>query len=244
MSNDAPANREDTIQQLMTTLRQRWGENALQRLADVRSTDSQQSLPTSWTVLDAATGLNGLPRGHLTECLGQPTSGMTTFAHKVIASAQAENDIAAYIDSDQTVDPHYATRCGVNLDALLLVQPEDAKHALAIARDLITTGVIGLLVLDMGARHSTASFRRLVPALTNSASAMLVLATTSVCEQASLRLRFTREAWITNGYRVIVSIEKNKFAPPHPPVTFDLIPCDGGSNAGGNNADNGTGSTR
>jgi recombination protein RecA len=189
--------------------------------------------------LDQALGIGGVPRGHLTEILGVPTSGMTTLALKVISQAQAQGDTAAYVDLGGTFDPDYAARCQVRLARLLLARPSTGVKALEIIQDLVTSGGVGVVAFDgvshlltetSGAQTLTAALRRLLPGLTQSPCALICLTSLPVGDAptavnniprsalssfATVRLWLQKEHWLYQrkrlwGYQAQVQIAKNK----------------------------------
>jgi recombination protein RecA len=105
-------------------------------------------IPTGSIALDVALGIGGLPRGRVVEVYGPESSGKTTVALHVIANAQKSGDICAFIDAEHALDPEYAKKLGVDIDALLVSQPDNGEQALEIADMLIRSGAIGLIVID------------------------------------------------------------------------------------------------
>ncbi|MBN8454148.1 MAG: DNA recombination/repair protein RecA, partial [Candidatus Accumulibacter sp.] len=135
------------LQQTLWDLQKRFGDQAIGTLG-ARGT-SATALATRFPELDTALGAGGIPDRGLTELIGVPTSGMTTLALRIAASAHADGAPVVYLDGAGTFDPDYAARCGVDPDRLLLVQPEDAAQALLIARDCARTNSVRLIVLDL-----------------------------------------------------------------------------------------------
>jgi recombination protein RecA len=105
-------------------------------------------IPTGSIALDAALGVGGVPRGRVVEIYGPESSGKTTLATHVIASAQAAGGLAAFIDAEHALDPEYAGQLGVNLDELLISQPDYGEQALEIAETLIRSGSVDVIVVD------------------------------------------------------------------------------------------------
>jgi recombination protein RecA len=106
------------------------------------------SIPTGSLTLDAALGIGGVPRGRVVEIFGPESSGKTTVALHIIAEAQKKGGYAAFIDAEHALDPQYATNLGVNLDELLVSQPDTGEQALEIAEALVRSGAIDVLVID------------------------------------------------------------------------------------------------
>ena len=233
------------LRRLETTVRQiqrRWGPEAIRKLEAPKADAETPHIPTGFDKLDKALGIGGIPRSRITEILGPLTSGKTTIALKIIAHAQGLKDKAAYIDLSQTFDPDYAFRCGVDLTKLLIVQPNSAREALAIANSLVLSKSLGVIVFDsvasmLGERPSpqlmSEALRQLIGCLADSACALIFL--TSLCfggpssnhnypsgfalsHYASVRLLVERERWIRRygdirGYGAEVEVIKNKLAP-------------------------------
>lgn len=105
-------------------------------------------IPTGCLTLDLALGVGGLPRGRVVEIFGPESSGKTTVALHVIAEAQKRGGYAAFIDAEHALDPHYASRLGVNIEELLVSQPDTGEQALEIAEALVRSGAIDVLVID------------------------------------------------------------------------------------------------
>ncbi|HJZ49450.1 MAG TPA: hypothetical protein VKE41_19870 [Roseiflexaceae bacterium] len=139
--------RSATLQQLITTIQRRWGARALRRLGQTTN-DSIPVIATGFVELDAALGIGGVPRGRVTEFLGTPTSGMSTIVLTLMARAQAQGDVVAYMDLSRTFDPEYAASVGVDLAALLLIRPPTATDALELLHALVASGGVGVLVVD------------------------------------------------------------------------------------------------
>ena len=106
------------------------------------------SIPTGSIALDLALGVGGIPRGRITEIFGPESSGKTTVCQHVIAEAQRRGGIAAFIDVEHALDPGYARACGVNVDELLVSQPDTGEQALEITETLIRSGGVDIVVLD------------------------------------------------------------------------------------------------
>jgi len=106
------------------------------------------TIPTGSLALDAALGIGGVPRGRVVEIFGPESSGKTTVALHIIAEAQKKGGYAAFIDAEHALDPQYATNLGVNLDELLVSQPDTGEQALEIAEALVRSGAIDVLVID------------------------------------------------------------------------------------------------
>jgi recombination protein RecA len=107
-----------------------------------------EAIPTGSIALDLALGIGGVPRGRIVEIYGPESSGKTTLAQHIIAEAQKLGGVAAYVDAEHAFDPLYAERCGVNLDDLLISQPDTGEQALEITETLVRSGAIDVVVVD------------------------------------------------------------------------------------------------
>jgi len=125
----------------------RYGEGAIMRLGEAQHM-VVESIPTGSLSLDIALGIGGIPRGRITEIFGPESSGKTTICQHIVAEAQNMGGLAAYIDMEHALDPSYATRCGVNINDLLISQPDTGEQALEIAETLVRSGAIDIVVID------------------------------------------------------------------------------------------------
>ena len=107
-----------------------------------------EAIPSGSLSLDLALGVGGIPRGRITEIFGPEASGKTTLGQHVIAEAQRLGGIAAYIDVEHALDPNYASRCGVNVDDMLISQPDAGEQALEIVEALVRSGAVDVIVID------------------------------------------------------------------------------------------------
>ncbi len=144
------ATKDDKMKALETALSQierQFGKGAVMRMGG-GSRVKVGIIPTGSIALDAALGVGGVPRGRVVEIYGPESSGKTTLALHVIANAQRSGGLAAFIDAEHAMDPEYASRLGVNLDDLLISQPDFGEQALEIAETLIRSGSIDVIVID------------------------------------------------------------------------------------------------
>ena len=147
---EAPAPADDKKKALETALHQiekNYGKGAVMRLGD-RPEMNVDAIPTGSLALDAALGIGGLPRGRIVEVYGPEASGKTTLALHAVAEAQKKGGEAAFIDVEHALDPVYARALGVDVDALLVSQPDTGEQALEIAEALIRSGAIDIVVVD------------------------------------------------------------------------------------------------
>ena len=132
---------------VMSQIRKEFGEMAIMRLGD----QEIQEIPvisTGAVSLDMALGVGGLPRGRIVECYGQESSGKTPLALHVVANAQKAGGVAAFIDAEHALDPQYAKKIGVNLDDLIVSQPNSGEEALTICEQLVKSGALDVVVVD------------------------------------------------------------------------------------------------
>jgi len=137
------ANIEDTIRAIQA----KFGEGAIMKLGD-KPKVGIDAIPTGSIGLDYALGVGGLPRGRIVEIFGPESSGKTTLTLHVIAEAQKLGGICAFVDAEHALDPDYARRLGVNVDELLISQPDTGEQALEITESLVRSGKIDVLVID------------------------------------------------------------------------------------------------
>ena len=129
-------------------LEKQFGKGAIMRLGDDSAVMKVLSISTGSMALDFALGVGGRPRGRVTEIYGPESSGKTTLALHVIAEAQKEGGIAAIVDAEHAFDPSYARKLGVDINALLISQPESGEQALSIVETLVRSGAIDVVVVD------------------------------------------------------------------------------------------------
>ena len=118
------------------------------RLGEDRAAVQIDAIPTGSLALDDALGVGGIPRGRIIEVYGAESSGKSTLSYHIMAEAQKLGGTAAYIDAEHALDPGYSARCGVNLDDLLLSQPDSAEQALEICEYLVRSSAVDLVVID------------------------------------------------------------------------------------------------
>jgi len=126
----------------------KFGKGSLMRLGEHANIGSMPSIPTGSIALDAALGIGGVPRGRIVEIYGPESSGKTTLALQILAEAQAAGGIVAFIDAEHALDPAYAARLGVDIDDVLISQPDTGEQALEICDMLVRSGVIDVIAID------------------------------------------------------------------------------------------------
>ena len=135
------------LDDVLKTIRKEFGEMSVLRLGDAAD-KSVEAISTGALSLDLALGVGGLPRGRIVECYGHESSGKTTLALHVVANAQKAGGVAAFIDAEHALDPGYARRIGVNLDDLVVSQPNSGEEALTICEQLAKSGAVDVVVVD------------------------------------------------------------------------------------------------
>jgi recombination protein RecA len=133
--------------ELLSSMQEKFGEGAIMKLGDVSKVDVSV-IPTGSFSLDLALGVGGLPRGRITEIFGPESSGKTTLALNVVAQAQKQGGKAAFIDAEHAMDPEYASKLGVNVNELLISQPDSGEEALNILESLVKSGMLSVIVVD------------------------------------------------------------------------------------------------
>jgi recombination protein RecA len=139
--------RDKALEMAMSQIDKHFGKGSVMRMGEKAHMDVE-SVPTGALALDLALGVGGLPRGRIVEIYGPESSGKSTLAMHVVAEAQRNGGVAAYIDAEHAMDPVYARAIGVNVDELLISQPDTGEQALEIADMLIRSGAIDVLVVD------------------------------------------------------------------------------------------------
>lgn len=236
------------LEMTVNAIQARYGQLALRPLKSQKHTIPHIS--TGFPLLDNALGIGGLPRGHITELVSIPSSGTATIVLNVVAQAQAEG-LAIYLDVDQNFDPPTAAQLGVNLERLVLIEPDSWREACAIMRDFVLQGHTSVLVFDAPAhvlwqsryaRTLSAALDRLVSPLSKTSCILLFLLTlmpdtshpapnqaihSALAHYAAIRLLVYRIHWLyggrdIRGYEAKVYIAKNKLAASTNPVNLTI----------------------
>ncbi len=147
VTEKALADRGRAVDAAILTIEKQFGRGSIMKLGS-RERQAVDSIPTGSIALDLALGVGGIPRGRITEIFGPESSGKTTVCQHVIAEAQRKGGIAAFIDVEHALDPAYARACGVNVDELLVSQPDTGEQALEITETLIRSGGVDIVVVD------------------------------------------------------------------------------------------------
>ena len=148
MNDEAKKAREDALKNAMKQIEKDYGKGSMMRLGDASAKMNVEVIPTGILPLDIALGVGGVPRGRIIEIYGPESSGKTTVTLHMIAQAQKMGGIAAFIDAEHALDPIYAKKLGVDIDNLLVSQPDTGEQALEIAEALVRSGAIDIIVID------------------------------------------------------------------------------------------------
>jgi len=144
----AAANRQRDLDAAISSITKAYGEGSIMRLGDAQALKQISVIPTGALGLDLALGVGGLPRGRVVEIFGPESSGKTTLMLHVIANAQKAGGLAAFIDAEHALDPGYAKKLGVNLEDLLVSQPDSGEEALTICETLARSNALDVIVID------------------------------------------------------------------------------------------------
>lgn len=144
MANDE---KEKALNNAVKRIEKQFGKGSIMRLGDTSTLDVD-AIPTGALPLDVALGVGGIPRGRIIELYGNESSGKTTLGLHIIAEAQKMDGIAAFIDAEHALDPKYAENLGVNIDNLLISQPNNGEEALEITEALIRSNAVDLVIVD------------------------------------------------------------------------------------------------
>jgi hypothetical protein len=210
------------LESVIAAIQKKWGANAIRKASDQQV---PHYLSTGYPTLDTFVD-GGLLRGGITEIVGQPTSGMTTLALKIMAMAQSQGDGVVYIDLASAFDPASARYCGVNISDLMLIR-DDFESAAALLYDIIITSNVGVLVFNSLPKLSSQqhlalakTLNRLMPFLTHSHCVLLFLTLadstpSSISQYANLRLLTTFDRWLladndVQGYQTVITVLKYK----------------------------------
>lgn len=140
--------REKMIEVTKAEIVKKFGDGSIMRYGDGGPELEVEAIPTGALALDAALGIGGVPRGRIVEIYGPESSGKTTLSLEILAEAQAMGGVAAFIDAEHALDPTYAARIGVDIDEVLISQPDTGEQALEICDMLVRSGAIDVVVID------------------------------------------------------------------------------------------------
>lgn len=143
----ASVDKSKAIESALANIEKKFGKGSIMRLGE-KPHEEIGAISTNCLSLDAAIGVGGFPRGRIIEVYGPESSGKTTLALQVVASAQKQGGVAAYIDAEHALDPEYAEKLGVNIDEMLISQPDSGEQALEIAETLVRSASVDVIVVD------------------------------------------------------------------------------------------------
>jgi recombination protein RecA len=152
-SNPTPTNdpidqsRQIALDKALGDITKRYGDGAIMRLGEAHHL-VVEAIPTGALSLDIALGIGGIPRGRITEIYGPESSGKTTICQHIVAEAQKLGGTCAFVDMEHALDPSYAARCGVNVESLLISQPDTGEQALEITETLVRSGAVDVVIID------------------------------------------------------------------------------------------------
>ena len=140
--------RDKALEAAVTQIERQFGKGSIMRMGEHAASNDISTVPTGSLALDIALGVGGIPRGRIVEIYGPESSGKTTLVYHLIAEAQRLGGVAAFIDTEHAMDPNYARNIGVNVDDLLVPQPDYGEQALEITEMLIRSGAIDIVAID------------------------------------------------------------------------------------------------
>jgi len=141
------SSRQVSLDKALSDITKRYGEGTIMRLGEAHQL-TVEAIPTGALSLDMALGVGGIPRGRITEIYGPESSGKTTLCQHIVAEAQKLGGTCAYVDMEHALDPLYAARCGVDVESLLISQPDTGEQALEITETLVRSGAVDVIVID------------------------------------------------------------------------------------------------
>ena len=171
--------RDKALDMALAQIDKQYGKGSIMRMGE-KTTMAIESISTGALSLDLALGIGGLPRGRVTEIYGPESSGKSTLAMHVVAEAQRNGGVCAYIDAEHAMDPVYANAIGVDIDQLLISQPDTGEQALEICDMLVRSGAIDVIVID--------SVAALTPRARSSANAPVGMASMAMVVFSPIRM--------------------------------------------------------
>ena len=147
MKNESSAAKDKAAAMAIDQIRERFGDGSIMKLGEAKKVDVE-AISTGSISLDIALGVGGIPRGRVVEIYGPESSGKTTLAQHIVAECQKTGGTAAFVDAEHALDPDYAKKLGVNIDELLVSQPDTGEQALEIVETLVRSNAVDLIVVD------------------------------------------------------------------------------------------------
>lgn len=148
MSHEIDQNKLASLKAMMTNIKKQYGDGAIMMMGDKAVDLNVEVIPTDIISLDLALGVNGIPKGRVVEIYGPESSGKTTLALQMIANAQKRGGLCAFIDAEHAMDPVYASKIGVDIENLVISQPDSGEQALEIVDQLVSTCALDVIVVD------------------------------------------------------------------------------------------------